>query len=113
MKALRVDIYKHKGETFANGGISERFDTVLVICNEGNVEVEGTEENLCKIVTRNLFGREYKHVEPVNGKYGAGFMAGGSFVASCDSRFHRIAGDYPLALHDRCETWEENEMLSH
>lgn len=112
MKALRVNIYKHNGETFANGGISERFNEILLICDEGNVEVDGTEENLCKLVTRNLFGQVYKHVEPVNGKYGTGFMAGGSFVSSCDSRFHRIAGDYPLALHDRCETYEQYDRLS-
>lgn len=111
MKALPVYIYKHKGEDYSNDGISSRYNEVLLICEEGWVDVKGDEENLCKVVTRELFGKEYKHVEPVNGKYGTGFMAGGCYVGSCDSRFSRIS-EYPLALHDRCETWEQYDMMS-
>lgn len=112
MKALRINIYKHNGSDCSNGGISSRHNEILLLCDDGYIDVDGTEETLCKVVTRNIMGEEYKHVEPVNGKYGAGFMAGGCYVGSCDSRFGRIS-EYPLALHDRCETWEQYEMLSH
>lgn len=112
MKALRVNIYKHNNGDCSNNGVSAHYNEILLICDEGYIDVKGDEANLCKVVTRNIFGKEYKHVEPVNGKHGAGFMAGGCYVATCDSRFARIS-QYPLALHDRCETWEQYEALSH
>lgn len=109
MRALSVDIYKHKGEDFSNHGISSVFNDILVLCDEGNIEVEGTEPNLCKIVEQELWGEIYYHVEPVVKPRGAGWMSGGTVVYSCDSRF----GHGPLKLHDRQETWEQYEMLSH
>lgn len=64
-----------------------------------------------KLVTRQIGGREYKHVEPV-GIVPAGmigWMAGGTFVYSSDSRF---PNQYPLSLHDRTETAKQYERLS-
>ena len=112
LKALRISILEDKRiGNCSNHGISERFDEILLICDEGYVDVKGDEENLCKVVRRNLFGREYLHVEPVKAPTGVGYMAGGTFVYSSDARFNRIS-EYPLSLHDRCESQELYNRLS-
>lgn len=112
-RALRCEIMKHKGEDCSNGGISSRFNDVLVLCPDGNVEVDGNEPNLCKVVERRLFGSEiYYHVEPVVKADGVGWMAGGTVVYSCDSRFRRLANGYPLSFHDRTESQELYDQLS-
>lgn len=113
MKALPLSIYKDKGGDCSNGGISSRFNEVLLICEEGYVEIDENNlpENLVKLVVRNLFGREYKHIEPVARPKGVGWMAGGTIVYSCDSRFRRMS-EYPLSFHDRCESQELYDELS-
>ena len=59
-------------------------------------------------------GKEFIHAEPrVDGHkvnscdYG---MFGGNFIYTSDSRF---PSDYPIGVHDRFETPEEYEALSH
>lgn len=114
MRALPISIYEDKKiGNCSNNGISSRYREVLLICEEGFIEIDENNlpENLVKLVTRNLFGKEYKHIEPVAKPSGAGWMAGGSLVYSSDSRFRRMS-DYPLALHDRQESWELYDMLS-
>ena len=53
-----------------------------------------------KLVKRNLFGKEYLHLEPAEVEPGEYFAFGGSFGYSCDSRFREVS-DYPLPIHDR------------
>lgn len=112
MKALPVSIYKNKGGDCSNHGISSRFDEILLICEDGFIDVdeENPPENLCKVVTRNLFGEEYKHIEPVERPSGVGWMYGGCICYASDSRFD---SRYPLKLHDRTESQELYDMLSH
>lgn len=114
MKALPISIYKDSrfGDC-SNNGISNRYREVLLICDEGfiNIDENNPPENLVKLVTRQLFGREYKHIEPVARPNGVGWMSGGSLVYSCDSRFRRMS-EYPLCLHDRQETQEQYDRLS-
>lgn len=109
MKALPISIYTDKriGDC-SNNGISSRFKEVLLICETGFIEVDENNppENLVKLVTRKLFGKEYKHIEPVARPTGVGWMSGGSIVYSCDSRFREMS-EYPLMLHDRQESQEE------
>lgn len=110
-RALWVNIYKpHYGDS-SNGGISSRFRDILLLCENGPVEVDmdNPPENLCKVVKRNLFGRDYYHVEPYARPVGVGWMYGGCIVCTSDSRF---AFDYPLKLHDRCESQELYDALS-
>ena len=49
--------------------------------------------------------RPFKSADPNK----TGYMFGGNFAYSSDSRF---PFDYPLGIHDREETWEEYEMLT-
>jgi len=82
----------------------------------GNYDLEEClakpERYVCLKIVRRRLGRpnEYLHVEPFNQPEGkAGPMAGGNFVYSSDSRFPH---DYPLAVHDRFETWEQYDQLT-
>lgn len=114
MKALPISVYKDNNGDCSNGGITSRYDRLLLVCDEGFIEVDETNppENLVKIVTRKLFGEEYKHIEPV-AKTDAGcvgWMSGGCIGYSCDSRFSRMSR-YPLSIHDRQESQELNDMM--
>jgi hypothetical protein len=114
MKALPITVYSNKKYAgCSNGGISEKFDDLLLIHEEGFIDIDESNppENLVKVVTRNIFGNEYKHIEPYKKATGIGYMAGGSYAASSDSRFSRVS-QYPLAIHDRQETQEQYDMLS-
>jgi hypothetical protein len=116
MRALAVSIFEDKAiGNCSNHGISTRFKEVLIECPTGPREVDENNlpENFCKIVTRDLGFTVYKHVEPVAKPNGVGWMHGGCIVDTSDSRWHELTGlDYPLHLHDRCESKELYDMLS-
>ena len=106
-KCISARIFKNPlYEGCANGGISERFDSVLIPCYNGHIEVDmdNLPENFCRLVARDVGGIEYVHVEPI-GNGVQSFMSGGTFVYSSDSRFSELTenGGYPVALHDRVE----------
>lgn len=110
MKALPISVYRtaRLGDC-SNGGISSKYDTLLLIHDEGfiNVDPENPPENAVKLVTRFLFGREYKHIEPLASPQHLGWMAGGNIAHTSDSRF---PSDYPLTIHDRQETQEQYDL---
>lgn len=113
MKAIRVGIYKHENEDSSNGGISSKYNHVLVLHPAGWIDIdkENPPENLCRIVERVIFGKLYTHVEPVQRPKHLGWMYGGCNVDCSDSRWHEMAGSYPLHLHDRQETQEQYDLL--
>lgn len=124
MKAIPVYVYRQAdGSDTTNGGISSRYNRLLLICDNGFIEVDENNppENLVKLVVREFpdmhFGFEtVYHVEPVarpdSGNFG--WMAGGNFVYSSDSRLSEMVdGMYgALSVHDRQETREEYLALS-
>lgn len=113
MKALPISIFEDKRiGNCSNDGISSRYSEVLLICDTGFIEIDENNppENLVKLVVRSLWGKEYKHIEPVARPTGVGWMSGGTLVYSCDSRFREMS-DYPLSLHDRQETQEQYDMM--
>lgn len=115
MKALSIEVYKDgSGYDCTNGGISSKYKDLLLICDDGDIEIDENNlpENLVKIVKRNLFGNTYLHIEPVARPTGIGWMAGGNIASTCDSRFRRLS-PYPLSIHDRQETQEQYDKLSH
>lgn len=65
----------------------------------------------CRLVKRTIMGTEYLHVEPTAQPPGGhtSYMAGGCYVHTTDGRF---PSRYPLALHDRSETWAQYEANS-
>lgn len=115
MKAINLKIFEDKTiGNCSNNGISTRFNEVLVEHPGGFITVDENNlpDNFCKIVTRDIFGKEYKHIEPVKAipKGSVGYMFGGTLCYSSDSRFHDYF-DYPLCLHDRVETQEMYSRL--
>lgn len=111
MKAITASIYENKMiGNCSNNGISSRFDRVLILCEDGYIDVDGTEENLCEVRYITFGGQTHMFAEPVAAPKGIGWMDGGSIVYTSDSRF---PSDYPLRLHDRQETHKEYEMYSH
>ena len=117
MKALPVSVYRDAdGSDCTNNGVSSRFRELLVICDDGfiNVDENNPPENLCKVVHRHLFGRDIYHVEPVVPPKGAGWMAGGNYAATTDSRFTELCGGLyaAISIHDRQESWEMYDRLS-
>ena len=111
LKAIPVEVYRHGGVDCTNGGISSKYSSLLVISDYGwrCVDENNMPENVCKLVKRHLFGRDVYHIEPYNAPTGAGWMAGGNFAHTSDSRFERAVGGMygAVAIHDRQETWDE------
>lgn len=89
-------------------GISTKTETVVLIDANGPFQPT-TDMPAVKLVKRNIGGGIYVHAVPVweAGKEPKGcVMAGGCFIYSCDSRFHKAVGhSQPIALHDRYETY--------
>lgn len=114
MKALPVYVFSNKsfGDS-SNNGVSARFDKLLLIHEEGfiNIDENDLPENLVKIVSRNIQGNLYKHIEPFKKATKVGYMFGGCYASTSDSRFSKIS-HYPLAIHDREETQNEYDSLS-
>lgn len=114
MKALRINVYRWNLGDCSNNGITSRYNDLLLLCDEGYIEVDETNppENLVKIVTRFICGREYKHIEPVASTAPGcvGWMDGGAVAYSCDSRFSEMS-EYPLCVHDRQETQAQYDAM--
>lgn len=117
MKALPIEVYKtNRLGDCTNGGISSKYDTLLLVCDDGYVKIDedNLPENLVKVVTRTFGFGTFRHIEPyAKVKEGnVGWMSGGNIAYSCDGRFSRIAGEYPLVIHDRQETQECYDALT-
>lgn len=85
----------------SNGGISSKHNAVCLVDVEGPFHPRD-DLPAVKLVYRTIGGKPYVHAEPVDPPpAGAvGWMAGGCFIDSCDSRFPGRA----IPLHDRCES---------
>ena len=87
------------------GGISSRYTTVLLVGDGVPEHFEARSDTpIVKLVRRNFVDGIFLHVEPIEKPAGSwnGPMSGGSFIYSCDSRFHEVS-NYPLSVHDRFE----------
>jgi len=120
IKALPVDVYRHGKWDATNGGISSRFNELLVACPDGHITVDtddGIPENFCMVEHRNLSGfvygvtEDHARIIPAtvdeNGAVVARpgwWMFGGNLAHTSDSRFRAETGTYyPLCIHDRQE----------
>jgi hypothetical protein len=106
MKGLTVEIFKTQAFNncdCTNGGISHKVNQAILI-GEGLPEIFEPDENtpVLKVVKRNIFGRVYYHCEPIINPTGNGWMFGGNFVYTSDSRYYDVI-DYPMPIHDRQE----------
>jgi len=105
MKGLILNIYKDSKGDCSNGGISSYCDQVVLVGPEFDEIFDAADDMpAVKLVKREIGDSTYIHAEPVDACPGdkIGYMAGGSFVHSSDSRVRRVL-QYPIALHDRAE----------
>ena len=107
MKCIPAYIYRDHGGDCSNGGLSSKVDNVFVPHPRGWYDAEEDDPKLVKIVKNDYGFGEYVHAEPVaeKPKGHVGYMMGGTFIYSSDSRFREIH-PYPIPLHDRTETQE-------
>jgi hypothetical protein len=104
MKGLLVALYETKDRiNCSNGGISSRCKNVLLV-GIGIPEIleESEEHPPVHIVEREVYGEKYLTAYPIEPcpSNKAGYMFGGTFIYSSDSRF---PATYPVPLHDRTE----------
>ena len=117
MKGLTVYIYKNNGDC-SNGGLSSKYSKATLIgknvdgVNVASVVEPSEDAPAVKLVSKKaLEGGTLYYCEPVEVKKEgyAGYMFGGCFVYSCDSRF---PFRYPIKLFDRQESVKLYDMLS-
>lgn len=113
MKALPINVYRTSGPDCTNGGISEMHNQLLLICDEGYIEIDENNPpaNLVKISEHHCGFSTYKFIEPVARPQHLGWMFGGNLAYSSDDRYGRMA-EYPLPIHDRQETQEMYDLLT-
>ena len=112
-RALRLDVYRTRYGDCTNGGISGRWDELIVPCDEGYVEYdpENPQENLVYVEARIVAGINTLRLVPaaVRDKR---TMFGGNYATTCDSRFGRMLAakwgmgfrfNDILPVHDRVE----------
>ena len=115
---LLVSVYKNPLYAgCANGGISETHDEVLLIDPDKDIGPFKQKDDVptVKIVRRVIMGEQYVHAEPINrpDQGNVGWIAGGCFVYTSDSRYGRAVGhNYPISLHDRQDTAEMYARLT-
>jgi hypothetical protein len=106
IQALELSIYRQTewGDCSCDG-ISNRYKTIIVPCKGGHITVDtdNPPDNYCKLEIMNWAGGEYKRFVPYRLLKNTMRQMGGTFAYSCDSRFHRQYGDYPIPIHDRVE----------
>lgn len=106
INTVRAEIYRESSiGDCSNGGISSKYDSVLIPCLDGNneVDLENPPENFV-LFDRNETFREHRYCKPYRDVIeGNWVMMGGTFVYSSDGRFSRNINQYPIALHDRKE----------
>lgn len=126
MKALQLYVYRSNyGDPNydpTNGGISGRYNEIMVPCDRGPFDVDPmTCENLFRIERGPAFAHTL-HLVPYNKPQGmVGPMFGGNYATASDSRWGEMLASYfgdfyrynnVLAIHDRFETSKQYEILS-
>lgn len=110
LKLIPVDVYYNNSyRKCANGGASEKFETLYIEHPQGWWDRDNIqEEQILKLVIRNTSFGTFQHVEPITKKPQGrnGYMDGGSFAYSSDSRFRQLISRSPVSIHDRTEIYQ-------
>ena len=119
IRTLEVDVYRYPFGDCTNKGVSGRFRTLEIACDDGNNVFDSDIAipiNFCMIKCRkihNIFSHEeweYLDIVPATvNEYGevversGRWMYGGNVAESSDSRFRWMTAGYPLRIRDRRE----------
>lgn len=114
MKKLNVYIYRDCSGDCTNGGVSANAKSLTLVIYE-NGETPNQADGDLMLVKRVLWGEQADYLRPISetDEGCVGWMMGGNFGYTCDSRFHEWTGNAnPLPIHDRQETQALYNMLS-
>lgn len=116
LNGYRVDFYSQQesGNKPFNIVSNGQFKSMVLVTDgvKGDSSSILSNEPYLKLQTKNVMGREYVSVVPVNILDNAWKMFGGTFVWSSDSRFRQDVSEKPLPLHDRVEMEQGGEVDS-
>ena len=116
-KYISLEIYKpHYGDC-SNDGLSSKYYKCYIEHEEGWIDEKDVPKDAIVKIVAGAFGSY--HLEPIMpvAKDSVGYMMGGCYVSSSDSRWSRLIekigiNHCAMALHDRTETYKEYEMYS-
>ena len=122
MTALLVSVLRDSSDDCTARGITSKENLVWLFSADSTREEikefyrkrEDSFSTALRVVVREnpIYGN-YAEVVFKNPPSAGTYMAGGNYVVSSDSRYKVTAGiNYPISVHDRFESWEENEALS-
>lgn len=119
-KYIKLEIFKNRGEDYSNGGLSSYFDSCYLECEDGWIEEDRVPKSAIVELVDNAFGTVcLQPIKPVESNE-VGYMMGGCYVSSSDSRFSKMVEKKlgvrswhgAVALHDRTETQEMYDLMS-
>ncbi len=104
----------------SNNGISAFHKSVTIVSDIRECQIFETTPHdelirpLVVIKKKVVCGEEHVYAEPIDDSEpgNVGWMMGGSFIWSSDSRFSEHFSKQPIPLHDRQESQEQYERLS-
>jgi len=110
MKAITIRVFKN--DLFTNcsaGGISERYDTLYFLCDDGYIDIpdDNVPENTVVFVRRNVGGRDCGCLRPYHAptEHIPFYCFGGAYGATSDARFNKVTQIYgAVPIHDRVES---------
>ncbi len=101
MNYLPVTVYRNDGPDSTLGGVTSEYGSCLVVpCSDGHI----TEDDIANhdYVVLNV-GEKGGEINFTPAGLSGWTMFGGNFVFSNDSRYSRLYGHRPIAVHDRQE----------
>lgn len=115
MKGLIVFVYRSADGSDCSGGLSSKH-TSFVLVGPGIPEIfEPTYKTPPLLLKSKNIGGVYWYAEPTQPveRGNVGYMFGGNFVYTSDSRFGEVVGgSRPIAIHDRQDTYENYIRLT-
>jgi hypothetical protein len=118
-KGLTVDVLRSaKYGDSTNSGVTSKHSSFVVVDPAIAGIFEPTKDMPALKLVKRTFGQSqesqtYIHAEPLEPVPAGcvGYMFGGNFIYSCDSRFREV-NQYPIPVHDRIETAAQYDRLS-
>ena len=109
MKAIKIYIFKN--DLYKNcpaGGISERYDALYFICDDGYIDIpdDNVPENTVVFVKRTIGGKACGYLRPYHKPNDEVpfYSFGGAYGATSDGRFTKVTQIYgAVPIHDRLE----------
>lgn len=99
VRGFLLDVFKNPLGDCSNDGVSNRHTKLFLPCGDGPFKASVDDESVVIFRQHN----DHKYLEPLTVPAGAGWMMGGNYAASPDSRFAEHFNQYPLPIHDRQE----------